>query len=97
MQIALAPFKLKPGVSEEELLQASEEFQTEFVENQEGIVRRLLVRDGGGGYADLVFFESEEAMVKVLEAEQGNEVCARFSSIMDDGEYSSFGVLRTYD
>ncbi len=97
MQIALAPFKLKPGVTEETLLEASEEFEREFVKKQVGIVRRVLVRDGSDGYADLVFFESEEAMERVLEAEQDDEVCARFSSIMDDGEYSRFEVLRTYE
>ena len=97
MRIALAPFTLKPGVTEEALLEASEAFQTEFVRKQDGIARRVLVRDAGGGYADLVYFDSEEAMQRVIEAEQDDEACARFSSIMDAGEYRTFEVLRTHE
>jgi hypothetical protein len=97
MQIALAPFQLKPGVTEEALLAASEAFQTGFVQRQDGIVRRVLVRKPSGGYADLVFFESEEAMEKVVAAEQDDEACARFSSIVEDGDHSTFEVLRTYE
>ncbi len=97
MQIALAPFTLKPGVTEEALLEASGEFEEGFVQKQDGIVRRVLVRDASGGYADVVFFESAEAMDKVMEAEQDDEVCLRFSSIMEGNEYRVFEVLRTYE
>ena len=96
MQVALAPFTLKPGVTEEALLEASEAFQTAFVRRQDGIVRRVLVRDPAGGYADLVFFRSAEATEKVLEAEQDDDACARFSSLMDDGDLRVYEVLRAY-
>jgi hypothetical protein len=97
MQIALAPFKLKPGITEDALLAASDEFETGFVQKQDGIVRRVLVRDLNGGYADIVFFESKEAMEKVIEAEQDDPVCATFMSITDDGEYAEFQVVKTYE
>ena len=97
MRIVLAPFKLKPGVTEAALLAASDEFEIEFVRKQEGIVRRVLVRDADGAYADIVFFESKEAMARVIEAEQDDEVCARFMSIMDDGEYGEYQVLKSYE
>lgn len=97
MQIALAPFKLKPGVTEEALLTASDEFEAGFAQKQDGIVRRVLVRDTNGGYADIVFFASKAAMERVIEAEQDDEVCARFMSLMADAGYSEFEVLKTYD
>ncbi len=97
MQIALAPFTLKPGVTEEDLVRASEQFETGFARKQDGIVRRVLVRDLTGGYADLVFFESKRAMERVIEAEQDDEVCARFRSLMEDSDYSEFEVLETYE
>jgi hypothetical protein len=43
MHIALAPFELKPGVSEDVLLTASDRFQQEFASKEEGIIRRVLV------------------------------------------------------
>ncbi|HEX6756933.1 MAG TPA: hypothetical protein VF086_00765 [Propionibacteriaceae bacterium] len=98
MQIALAPFKLKHGVAEETLLNTSEEFEHLFVQKQDGILRRILVRDSDGGYADIVFFEDEEAIERVLDAEQHSDVCAAFFSIMDDEDsYRVFEVLKTYE
>ena len=67
MHIALAPFELKPGVSEDVLLTASDRFQQEFACNQDGIIRRVLVKDGdGGGYADFVFFRDLESIDRVI-------------------------------
>jgi hypothetical protein len=98
MHIALAPFTLRAGVSEERLLTTSDDFDASFVKNQDGILRRLLVRDGEGGYADIVFFEDEQAIKRALEAEQTSEVCAAFFSIMnDDGSHRVFEVLKTYE
>ena len=98
MHIALAPFKLRPGVAEETLLNTSDEFENLFVSKQDGILRRILVRDHDGGYADIVFFEDEKAIDRVVEAEQNSEVCAAFFSIMDDdGSHRVFEVLKTYE
>jgi hypothetical protein len=98
MHIALAPFRLKPGVTEQHLLVASEELDRSFVRGQEGIRRRILVRDADGGYADIVFFSNQEAMERVLEEEQNSDACAAFFSIMgDDGSSRVFEVLETYE
>ena len=99
MHIALAPFELKPGVSEGGLLTASDRFQQEFACNQDGIIRRVLVKDGdGGGYADFVFFRDLESIDRVIEAEQNSDVCAAFFSIMDgDGSHRVYEVLKSYE
>ena len=98
MHIALAPFKLKDGVAEETLLNSSDEFENLFVQKQDGILRRILVRNHDGGYADIVFFEDEKAIERVVEAEQHSEVCAAFFSIMeDDGSHRVFEVLKAYE
>jgi hypothetical protein len=98
MHIAVAPFELKAGVSEDALLTASDRFEQEFVTNQDGIIRRVLVKDGeGGGYADLVFFRDLESIERVIEAEQNSDVCAAFFSIMDgDGSHHVYEVLKSY-
>jgi hypothetical protein len=98
MHIALAPFTLRAGVTEETLLAASDDFDRSFVSGQDGILRRILVRDGEGGYADIVFFEDEQAVQRVMEAEQNSDVCAAFFSIMhEDGSHRLFQVLKTYE
>jgi hypothetical protein len=99
MHIALAPFELKPGVFEDVLLTASDRFQQEFASKQDGIIRRVLVKDGeGGGYADLVFFRDLKSIDRVIEAEQNSDVCAAFFSIMDgDGSHRVYEVLKSYE
>jgi hypothetical protein len=71
MHIALAPFELTAGISEDALTSASDRFDAEFASEQDGIIRRVLVKDAeGGGYADLVFFRDVESIDRVIEAEQ---------------------------
>jgi hypothetical protein len=97
MHIALAPFKLKAGVTQDALLRASDDFEEQFVQKQGGILRRILVKDGESGYADIVFFADLAAIDRVLEAEQSSEVCATFFSLIDDdGSHRVYEVLKTY-
>jgi len=97
MHIALAPFELKAGVSEQTLLSASDRFDQEFASKQDGIIRRVLVTDSEGGYADLVFFRDLESIDRVIEAEQNSDVCAAFFAIMDsDGSHRVYEVLKNY-
>ena len=98
MHIALAPFRLKPGISEDDLVKTSDDFEEQFVKTQEGILRRILVRDGDGGYADIVFFTDAAAIDRVVQAEQNSEVCAALFAIMDDdGTHRVYEVLKTYE
>lgn len=96
MHIVLAAMQLKPGVSESQLLEASEAFQDNFVTKQRGILRRILMKDGRGGYADLVFFESEEHFRQVVEAEATSEHCQALFELMvpPDPSLPDMGVLR---
>ncbi len=91
MHIAIAPIRLKATVTEEMLLAASDEFEARFVKTQDGIVKRILVKDANSGdYADIVFFRDLEAMDRVIEAEQTSDVCAAYFSIMHgDDDYRS--------
>lgn len=98
MHVAVAPFRLKAGVSEDNLVKVSDDFEEQFVAQQEGILRRILVKDSDGGYADIVFFADAAAIHRVLAAEQDSEVCAAFFAIMDDdGTHRVYEVLKTYE
>jgi hypothetical protein len=98
MHIALAPFRLKAGVSEDMLVSTSDDFQKRFVQKQDGILKRILVKDTGGGYADIVYFADLAAIDRVVEAEQNSEVCAAFFSIMEgDGSHHVYEILKTYE
>jgi hypothetical protein len=103
MYVQLAPIRLKAGVDERTLLEASDAFQA-FVNKQKGVIRRLLLRAKGGGYADLVFFESREDAERVAEMEETSKECLEFFSIMEppdpelpDMGVSSFEHVKTYE
>jgi hypothetical protein len=67
------------------------------VKEQQGVVRRVLVKDGEGGYADIVFLEDADAIERVVAAEQTSEVCGAFFSIMEgDDTHHVYEVIKTY-
>lgn len=79
----LAPVKLAQGKTERDLIEASDKFQANFVDNEPGILRRELVRIGEGEYLDIVQFQSREEAVAVMEKEMESPVCHEFFSVMD--------------
>ncbi len=94
MYIALAPFKLKEGTDERTLIEQSDKFEKEFVQKQKGIIRRILMKNVDGSYADLVFFENKEDFERVLKAEQ---TTPQFFALMDDLPGAGFQVIKTYE
>lgn len=104
LYICLAPGKLKPGITEADLIKASDKFDAEFVKKQQGIVKRQMLRGENGQFADLVTFASKEAAGKVMEAEQTSPVCHEFFSIFEMPENPDpnmgvicFELIKTYD
>lgn len=99
MYIVLAPIKLKPGVSDETFVKASDEFEVHFVSRQQGILKRILLKGSNGDYADLVYFEDLNAIDRVVKAEKSHPSVGEFFNLMeeDSGEHLVYEVLKTYE
>ena len=98
MHIVIAPFRPKQGVTEDVMLDISDDFDEQFVRKQDGILQRILVKDGEGGYADIVFFNDAAAIDRVMEAEQNSDVCAAFFALIDDEDHPHiYEAVKTYD
>jgi hypothetical protein len=98
MHIVIAPFRPKQGITEDLMLQTSDDFDEQFVRKQDGILKRILVKDGEGGYADIVFFNDAAAINRVMEAEQNSDVCAAFFALIDDEDHPHiYEAVKTYD
>ena len=95
MYVQLAPIRLKDGVDEKTLLEASDAFQASFVSKQRGIMKRMLMKGKDGGYADLVFFESRDDADRVARIEETSQECLEFFKIMEapDESLPDMGVL----
>lgn len=98
----LATCKLAAGVTEAQMLAASERFQDEFVKHEPGVLRRELIRKSEGHYIDIVLFRSEEDLAEVIEKEKSSEVCGAFFVLMDmsdldEAEMGPFESLAVYE
>lgn len=83
----LAPAKLAPGVTEDQLLAGSQKFQDDFVAHEPGVLRREIVRKPDGTYIDIVQFRSEADMADVIAKEMNSPICAAFFALMDLSDY----------
>jgi hypothetical protein len=95
MQIVIAAGRLAADTTEAAMLEASDRFQREFVAQHPGVLRRVLVADQSGGYADIVFFADEATIGEVMEAEQTSEVARQFLGMWEGVEPTVYRVLQT--
>ncbi|NJM94583.1 MAG: hypothetical protein HC842_07910 [Cytophagales bacterium] len=81
-----APFKLKPGVSETELLAASQVLQREFLSKQPGFVKRDLSKLSEGQYVDIVYWENKASANQPMDNSLKSTTCADYFSLMETNE-----------
>jgi hypothetical protein len=81
--VEFAPFSLAEGVSEEELIAASDAFQRDFLEHQPGFVRRETLKGANGRWTDLVYWRSKTDVERAVAAVEGNPACRAFFRLLD--------------
>lgn len=81
--VETAAFRVKDGVTEDQLAVASAEFQRSFLDSQPGFIRRELLRLNGRDYMDLVHWRSAADAAAVMEKAAASQVCQQYFSIMD--------------
>ncbi len=96
-----APIELADGVDEDTLLQASENFQDNFVSKQKGFISRQLLKGQDGKWVDLVFWEGKENVEQLLKNEESSTVCHEFFKLMkvedpNDPGFLQFELVKTY-
>jgi len=80
--IELAQIKLADGKTEQELTSASEVFQAEFLDAQDGFLSRNLVRRSDGTYLDVIHWESQEKADAVFALAQKSEAAGQYFMVM---------------
>jgi hypothetical protein len=79
-----APFRLKPGVDETDLLKVSDDLQTEFLNRQSGFLRRELFKASGGNFVDVIWWSSRAAAQNALASAADSPACGRYFQLMQD-------------
>jgi hypothetical protein len=93
--IEFAPFTLAEGVDEPTLFAASEALQAEFLSQQEGFLRRDLLKTGDGTWADVLYWESRESVERALQEAPNNPAALQYFQLMADAgrDDKSTGML----
>lgn len=92
-----APFSLAAGVTEATLLEASRAIQRDFLDEQDGFVRRDLLRGDGGQWIDVVHWTSRDAAARAMEIAMQSPVCQRYFQLMVGVEHPVlFDRVATY-
>lgn len=103
--IEFAPFHLADGKTEADLISASERFQAEFLDGQNGFVRRSLVKHADGAYADIVVWANSAVSKEAVAAAGQHSAGQAYFSHMDmnrphearqPGAMEFFSVVSTY-
>ena len=102
--IEWAPFRLADGVSESELLRASDALQTGFLANQPGFLRRDLLRGSDGQWVDLVFWADAASAARIMQIAMESPTCLEYFRLMAGADNPDpaagvlhFSRLKTYE
>jgi len=89
--IEFAPFELAPGASEAELLDASEALQSDFLDRQDGFIKRELVRRDDRNWIDIVYWRDREAVERAMKNAVESPVCFRYFQLMAGADHDQPG------
>jgi len=81
--VELAKIRLAKGKTEADLLAASDQFQKDFLDAQDGFIRRELVREPSGDYIDIIHWESQAHADAVGAKIETSEDIGAYFSLMD--------------
>ena len=87
-----APFTLKPGESEEDLLKASQALQQGFLQHQKGFLKRELLKKSDREYIDMVYWQTQEDAHSAIANAEKSPACFAYFQLMEDADHAQPGV-----
>lgn len=93
--VEYAKFTLKEGITETQVIAASQTFQKDFLVKQKGFIKRDLLHLAGRDWVDIVYWASKEDAENVFKACEKGSYCAKYFSIMEpfDEKLPNGGVI----
>lgn len=84
--VEFAAIQLKDSVTEEMLLKTSSRLQKEFLDKQDGFLKRELLKKSDREYVDLVYWSSQAHADKVVQNAMSSPVCFAFFQLMKEAD-----------
>lgn len=96
--LEIALFQLKKDISKEQFISYSENFQKEFVHQQEGFIERKLVHSENGVWADIVTWRDMECATSVETKMGGNPHVLKYMNCLESDSIKLYrmNILNTY-
>jgi hypothetical protein len=89
-----AQFRAAADIDEATVLEASRALQFEFLDKQDGFIRRELFKGPDDSWADLLYWESREAAERALRNAADSPACSRyFALIATSSQGAGAGML----
>ncbi|RFA39321.1 hypothetical protein CAL65_00410 [Alkalilimnicola ehrlichii] len=82
--VEFATFRLREGVDEKTLLEASENVDREFLAHEEGLLGHVLLKGPDGVYADLALADSQARAEAVCAKWTSNAVALKYIELLDE-------------
>ena len=79
-----AVFKVKDGVTEEDLLALSKEVDDKFLANEQELLSHFLLRGKGGLYADVAIATTQEKAEEICQLWLHNDVAKQYLQLLDE-------------
>lgn len=80
--VELTSFKLIEGADEAKFIEAANQMQSTFLNEQEGFVKRTLVK-GENGWTDIVYWKSPQAMQNAMKKAEASPEVAPFMQMIN--------------
>lgn len=87
-----APFRVRPGVTTEALIAASDQLHADFLARQPGFVARELLRGPDEQWTDLVFWENRATAAAAMQRVADSPACGRYFALMEVADHGDGGA-----
>ncbi|XDD49966.1 antibiotic biosynthesis monooxygenase [Leptospira sp. WS92.C1] len=86
--IEWAPFELLEGTEETLLLAASAVLQSDFLDKQEGFIKRELLKGNGNHWVDMVYWQNRESAERAMENVASSPACLAYFKLMAETDHN---------
>ena len=88
LTVEWAPFKVASHVSDQQLFEAANALENDFLKHQSGYVRRELLKGENRNWVDLVYWSSPEKAQAASKIFMDSTACQQYFSLMTDTDGS---------
>ena len=92
LTVEWAPFQVAVHVTDNQLIDAANDIEQNFLLKQKGYVRRELLKGQDNQWIDLVYWTTTEAAAMAAQAATESPVCMNYFSLMQGAEDTEAGI-----